>query len=151
MPYLKIRTALDTLCLPNTTALAVDGTQGRERDYIIFATVRCNAENELGSCLKDECRVAWTRAQLSLVIARPLRGRTMVERCGARLLRIVKKLTLPHSAQVQKVINRRSRNVYGDAGRSRFPIDDYAESESTMLRCPGTRSAVALRVKRCKD
>jgi len=68
-PYSKMRMALDALRLPNTTALTVDGAQGREYDYVIFATVRCNADNELGF-LKDERRlnVAWTRARYGRII-----------------------------------------------------------------------------------
>jgi len=64
-----MRMALDALRLPNTTALTVDGAQGREYDYVIFATVRCNADNELGF-LKDERRlnVAWTRARYGRII-----------------------------------------------------------------------------------
>ena len=64
-----MRVALDALRLPNTTALTVDGAQGREYDYVIFATVRCNADNELGF-LKDERRlnVAWTRARYGRIV-----------------------------------------------------------------------------------
>src|ERR1700733_7205785 len=91
-PYSAMRMALDTLRLPNTTALTVDGAQGREHDYVIVATVGATQTMRLGSWKTSAVLMLLgrerDRGRLSSVIARPSRGRTMVERCGARLLGI---------------------------------------------------------------
>lgn len=87
-PYSKQRDALKSLSLPHTTASTIDGVQGREYDYVIFSTVRCNADGELGF-LKDERRlnVAWTRARYGRVVIgdrRTLEGFGLGPRVGER-------------------------------------------------------------------
>ena len=47
----------------------IDGFQGREGDIVVFTTVRCNVEGEIGF-VEDERRlnVAWTRPKLGLIV-----------------------------------------------------------------------------------
>ena len=47
----------------------IDGFQGREGDVVVFSTVRCNMEGDIGF-VEDERRlnVAWTRPRLGIVI-----------------------------------------------------------------------------------
>lgn len=50
-------------------AFTVDSFQGREADIIVFTSVRCNAEGDIG--FVDDARrlnVMWTRARLGLII-----------------------------------------------------------------------------------
>ncbi|KAH9888525.1 RNA dependent RNA polymerase-domain-containing protein [Cubamyces lactineus] len=53
----------------NVEVSTIDGFQGREGDIVIFSTVRCNMEGDIGF-VEDERRlnVAWTRPTLGLVI-----------------------------------------------------------------------------------
>lgn len=56
--------------LPNSIAVStIDGFQGREADIVIFTTVRCNMEGDIGF-VEDARRlnVAWTRAKKGLII-----------------------------------------------------------------------------------
>jgi superfamily I DNA and/or RNA helicase len=65
-PYTKQARALKSLSAPCST---IDSFQGRESDIIIFSTVRCNAERDVGF-VEDPRRlnVMWTRARLALII-----------------------------------------------------------------------------------
>lgn len=53
----------------NVAVSTIDGFQGRESDIVVFSTVRCNMEGDIGF-LEDEKRlnVAWTRPKLGLII-----------------------------------------------------------------------------------
>lgn len=56
--------------LPNDVGVfTIDSFQGRESDIVIFSTVRCNLDRDIGF-LEDERRlnVVWTRAKLALII-----------------------------------------------------------------------------------
>ncbi|KAF8056611.1 RNA-directed RNA polymerase [Lyophyllum atratum] len=68
-PYKK---QIQALCdkLPSSVPCStVDAFQGRESDIIIFSTVRCNTQGDIGF-LDDRRRlnVMWTRARLALII-----------------------------------------------------------------------------------
>ena len=51
------------------TSSTIDSFQGRESDVIIFSTVRCNVDGDVGF-LDDPRRLnlMWTRARLALII-----------------------------------------------------------------------------------
>ena len=71
-PYTKQIQALRhrlTSSKPPVTCSTIDSFQGRESDIIIFSTVRCNVEGDVGF-LDDPRRlnVMWTRARLALII-----------------------------------------------------------------------------------
>ena len=65
-PYTKQIQALRHKSIACST---IDSFQGRESDIIVFSTVRCNVEGDLGF-LDDPRRlnVMWTRARLALII-----------------------------------------------------------------------------------
>lgn len=69
-PYTKQVTCIKSL-LSSTSAIVstVDGFQGREADFIIYSSVRCNPSHDIGF-LMDERRlnVAWTRARLGRIV-----------------------------------------------------------------------------------
>ena len=68
-PYTKQIQELRSRVPSSIVCSTVDAFQGRESDVIVFSTVRCNAEGEIGF-LDDPRRlnVMWTRAKLALVI-----------------------------------------------------------------------------------
>jgi superfamily I DNA and/or RNA helicase len=68
-PYTKQIQALRHRLPSSVTSSTIDSFQGRESDIIIFSTVRCNVEGDVGF-LDDPRRlnVMWTRARLALII-----------------------------------------------------------------------------------
>jgi regulator of nonsense transcripts 1 len=68
-PYTKQIQALRRRLPSSITCSTIDSFQGRESDIIIFSTVRCNLEGDVGF-LDDPRRlnVMWTRARLALII-----------------------------------------------------------------------------------
>jgi superfamily I DNA and/or RNA helicase len=68
-PYTKQIQALRRRLPPSITSSTIDSFQGRESDIIIFSTVRCNVDGDVGF-LDDPRRlnVMWTRARLALII-----------------------------------------------------------------------------------
>lgn len=77
-PYSKQVKLLKTILPPSVPAFTVDSFQGRESDIVIFSTVRCNANRDIGF-VEDARRlnVIWTRARLALIIVGD--GATMME------------------------------------------------------------------------
>uniref|UniRef100_A0A0W0GCD2 Putative RNA-directed RNA polymerase n=1 Tax=Moniliophthora roreri TaxID=221103 RepID=A0A0W0GCD2_MONRR len=68
-PYNKQITELRSRLPSIATASTIDAFQGRESDIIIFSSVRCNAEADIG--FVDDARrlnVMWTRARLAMII-----------------------------------------------------------------------------------
>ena len=68
-PYTKQIQALRHRLPSSVICSTIDSFQGRESDIIIFSTVRCNVEGDVGF-LDDPRRlnVMWTRARLALII-----------------------------------------------------------------------------------
>lgn len=68
-PYTKQIQELRHRLPSSVTCSTIDSFQGRESDIIIFSTVRCNVEGDVGF-LDDPRRlnVMWTRARLALII-----------------------------------------------------------------------------------
>ncbi|KAF8067485.1 RNA-directed RNA polymerase [Lyophyllum atratum] len=68
-PYKKQIQALRDKLPSSVPCSTVDAFQGRESDIIIFSTVRCNTQGDIGF-LDDRRRlnVMWTRARLALII-----------------------------------------------------------------------------------
>ena len=68
-PYTKQVSELKTRVPNDVGVFTIDSFQGRESDLIIFSTVRCNVERDIGF-VEDERRlnVMWTRAKLALII-----------------------------------------------------------------------------------
>ena len=90
-PYTKQVKALQNALPASVKCSTVDSFQGRESDIIIFSTVRCNAEGDIGF-VEDERRlnVMWTRAKLALIIVGD--RRTMTEK-DARWKRAISSCT----------------------------------------------------------
>jgi superfamily I DNA and/or RNA helicase len=68
-PYTKQVKYLQTKLPNGATAHTVDGFQGREADFIVYSSVRCNQKRDIGF-LTDERRlnVAWTRARVGRIV-----------------------------------------------------------------------------------
>ncbi|KAJ3514007.1 hypothetical protein NLJ89_g2629 [Agrocybe chaxingu] len=68
-PYTKQIQALRQKLPSAFTCSTIDSFQGRESDIIVFSTVRCNVDGDVGF-LDDKRRlnVMWTRARLGLII-----------------------------------------------------------------------------------
>jgi regulator of nonsense transcripts 1 len=76
-PYSKQIKQLKTMLPSNVPCFTIDSFQGRESDIIIFSTVRCNADGDIG--FVDDARrlnVMWTRARLALIIVGDYRTMT---------------------------------------------------------------------------
>lgn len=68
-PYTKQVTCLKGFISSGASVHTVDGFQGREADFIVYSSVRCNTSYDIGF-LTDERRlnVAWTRARVGRVV-----------------------------------------------------------------------------------
>jgi len=68
-PYTRQVCELKQRLPSSITVSTVDSFQGRESDIIVFSTVRCNANEDIGF-LDDERRlnVAWTRAKCARIV-----------------------------------------------------------------------------------
>ena len=68
-PYTKQVSELKGRMPSDVGVFTIDSFQGRESDIIIFSTVRCNVERDIGF-VEDERRlnVMWTRAKLALIV-----------------------------------------------------------------------------------
>lgn len=95
-PYTKQVSELKSRVPNDVGVFTIDSFQGRESDLIIFSTVRCNVERDIGF-VEDERRlnVMWTRAKLALIIVGD--RATLEEKSGLwkRALDSCKPVTLP--------------------------------------------------------
>lgn len=68
-PYTRQVSELKGRVPSDVGVFTIDSFQGRESDVIIFSTVRCNVERDIGF-VEDERRlnVMWTRAKLALIV-----------------------------------------------------------------------------------
>ena len=80
-PYTKQVSELKSRVPNDVGVFTIDSFQGRESDIIIFSTVRCNVESDIGF-LEDKKRlnVVWTRAKLALIVVGD--RATLVEKSG---------------------------------------------------------------------
>jgi len=94
-PYTKQIKALRNKSIACST---IDSFQGRESDIIVFSTVRCNVEGDLGF-LDDPRRlnVMWTRARLALIIIGD-RGTLCTNPLWKRALGACTEIILPEAA-----------------------------------------------------
>lgn len=69
LPFSRRTRARQTSLSDDVKVSSIDGFQGREADIVVFVTVRCNENREIGF-LKDLRRmdVALTRARAGLII-----------------------------------------------------------------------------------
>ena len=99
-PYTKQVSALKSQVSKDVQVFTIDSFQGRESDVIIFSTVRCNVERDIGF-VEDERRlnVMWTRAKLALIIVGD--RATLTERSGLweRALKSCICVTLPADSE----------------------------------------------------
>jgi len=68
-PYTKQVKCLKNYISEQTSISTIDGFQGREADFVVYSSVRCNPDNDIGF-LMDERRlnVAWTRARVARIL-----------------------------------------------------------------------------------
>ncbi|CAL1711823.1 unnamed protein product [Somion occarium] len=68
-PYSRQVKLLSEILPASVVVSTIDGFQGRESDVVVFSTVRCNMEGDIGF-VEDNRRlnVAWTRPKLALII-----------------------------------------------------------------------------------
>jgi regulator of nonsense transcripts 1 len=68
-PYTKQVKCLKNYISEQASISTIDGFQGREADFIVYSSVRCNPDNDIGF-LMDERRlnVAWTRARVARIV-----------------------------------------------------------------------------------
>ena len=94
-PYTKQIKALRNKSI---TCSTIDSFQGRESDIIVFSTVRCNADGDLGF-LDDPRRlnVMWTRARLALIIVGDRRT-LCTNSLWKRAVEACTEITLPEAA-----------------------------------------------------
>ena len=100
-PYTKQVAELKSRVPNDVGVYTIDSFQGRESDVIIFSTVRCNVERDIGF-VEDERRlnVMWTRAKLALVVVGD--RATLAEKSGLwkRALDSCVAVTLPEDSEV---------------------------------------------------
>jgi len=100
-PYTKQLSELKSRVPSDTVGVfTIDSFQGRESDIIIFSTVRCNVERDIGF-VEDERRlnVMWTRAKLALIVVGD--RETLAEKSGLwkRALESCEPVTLPEDPE----------------------------------------------------
>ena len=99
-PYTKQVSELRSRVPKEVEVFTIDSFQGRESDIIIFSTVRCNVERDIGF-VEDERRlnVMWTRAKLALIVVGD--RETLVEKSGLwkRALDSCVPVTLPEDPE----------------------------------------------------
>jgi hypothetical protein len=68
-PYTKQVICLKNYISEQASISTIDGFQGREADFVVYSSVRCNPSNDIGF-LMDERRlnVAWTRARVARIV-----------------------------------------------------------------------------------
>jgi hypothetical protein len=104
-PYTKQVSALKGLVPKDVQVFTIDSFQGRESDIVIFSTVRCNTERDIGF-VEDERRlnVMWTRAKLALIIVGD--RSTLTKKCElwqrALSLRYSTQVILPEDLEVRQ-------------------------------------------------
>jgi len=98
-PYTRQVSALKDLVPKDVQVFTIDSFQGRESDIVIFSTVRCNVERDIGF-VEDERRlnVMWTRAKLALIIVGD-RTTLTVKGLWERALKSCAEVTLPEDPE----------------------------------------------------
>jgi len=100
-PYTKQVSALKSRVPKDVQVFTIDSFQGRECDIVIFSTVRCNIERDIGF-VEDERRlnVMWTRGKLALIIVGD--RATLAEKSGLweRALSSCTPVILPEDSEV---------------------------------------------------
>ena len=103
-PYTKQASELKSRVPHDVGVFTINSFQGRESDLIIFSTVRCNVEGDIGF-VEDERRlnVMWTRAKLALIVVGD--RATLAENSGLwkRALDSCVPVTLPEDPEATQV------------------------------------------------